>query len=171
MTINIVDYRCFTNDKIHNCFILKERETGEVFTDLMEVHFLELPKIRADDPKAIPDDALAEGLIFLEMSDKEVLEMLAKKNKEIEKAYSIVETMSKSKKERYLYEARQAMIHDIATLEEEKFEEGLKVGREQGLEQGLEQGKVLGREEGIEEGERLKALRDSQEDEAEGYFK
>ena len=33
--INIVDYRCFTNDKMHNCFILKERETDEIFTDLI----------------------------------------------------------------------------------------------------------------------------------------
>jgi len=154
VTINIVDYRCFSNDKIHNCFILKERETDEIFTDLMEVHFLELPKIVADEAKAIPDDTLAQWLIFLETKDKEVLEVLSKKNKEIEKAYSIVETMSKSKEERYVYEARQAMIHDIATLEEEKYEEGLKVGREEGREEGIEQGREVGRKEG----ERLKAL-------------
>ena len=80
--------------------------------------------------------------------------MLAKKNKEIEKAYSIVETMSKSKEERYVYEACQAMIHDIATLEEEKYEEGLKVGREEGREEGMVQGREVGRKEG----ERLKVL-------------
>lgn len=55
--------------------------------------------------------------------------MLAKKNDKIEKAYSLLQIMSKDKEARMLYNAREAALHDEATRIKEAKEEGLKEGR------------------------------------------
>ena len=78
--------------------------------------------------------------------------MLAKKSPEIKKATSILEVMSRSKKDRMLYEAREAQLRDIATFIEESREEGIKEGIEKGRQEGIEKGMEKGRQEGIEKG-------------------
>ncbi len=63
--------------------------------------------------------------------------MLAEKNKDIKKAYDILEIISKDEKARMAYEAREAEIRDqlirIKTAEEK--------GMQKGIEKGLLEGK------------------------------
>jgi len=146
ITINIVDYNCIENEYTHNVFHVRERKTNIVLTDVLEIHFLELTKLTED--KNINEAGLLEWLMFLKSDTKEVFDVLAKKNKEINKAYDLLKKMSANKKERYLYEERQAAIHDEATRVKESFEKGWDGGKEEGLELGHE----LGREQGIEQG-------------------
>ena len=45
--INILDYNLFTeSDKIHNCFLLREKDRGFVLTNHQVIHFIELPKLQ-----------------------------------------------------------------------------------------------------------------------------
>lgn len=137
ITINILSESCIPNTKTHNVFQLLERDTHYQLTDVIEIHFLELDKLPkkaeileslvSSSIEATKEDTLAEWLIFLETDKKEVIEMLAKKNKEIGKAYSILEAMSKNKEARQLYEAREALLHDQATLLEEGIEKGIEI--------------------------------------------
>lgn len=42
ITINLLDFKLLNqNDRIHNSFVYKEKETNEVLTDLTEIHFIE----------------------------------------------------------------------------------------------------------------------------------
>ena len=97
----------------------------------MEIHFLEMPKLYKDK-NINENDPLTQWMMFLEGKSKEVLEMLAKKNEKIEKAYSILQIMSKDKEARILYNAREAALHDEVTRIKEAKEEGLKEGLKEG---------------------------------------
>ncbi len=43
--INILNFKYLKNERFHNGYRLKERETGEELTDVMEIHFIEIPKL------------------------------------------------------------------------------------------------------------------------------
>lgn len=142
VTINIMNYPCIPNEKKHNKFLLLEHESHEVLTDILEIHFLELSKLQQIDFTSLEPDELTEWMLFIDTPAREVLEMLAKKNKEIKKAYNILEAMSKNKEERMLYESRQAALHDQITREKENYQKGLEEGIEQGIEKGIEKGRI-----------------------------
>ena len=44
--INILNYNYLKNDRFHNIYRLKEIETNEELTDIEEIHFIEIPKLR-----------------------------------------------------------------------------------------------------------------------------
>jgi len=98
----------------------------------LEIHFLELPKLR----KAIKDknDPVIDWLEFINADSKEVMEMLAKKNKNMSTAFDILQAASKDEKKRLAYEAREAALKDEATRVLE--------AREEGFEKGIEKGKL-----------------------------
>ncbi|MBZ9617029.1 hypothetical protein [Clostridium estertheticum] len=54
--------------------------------------------------------------------------MLAEKNKDIKKAYGLLQTISKDKKARMLYESRQAEISDQLTRIKSAEEKGIEKG-------------------------------------------
>ena len=129
ITINIIDFEATPLDKIHTKFHILEDETGYKLTDVLEMHFLELPKLGKINSIKDKDDPILEWLEFLDANSKEGMEMLAKKNENIKEAYEILQKVSKSKEARAAYEARQAEIMDQLTREETAKEEG----REQGI--------------------------------------
>lgn len=127
ITINILDFESLPVEKFHSSFHIIEDETGIKLTDVMEVHFLEMPKLY-ETQKLDENDGLTQWMMFLESRSKEVLEMLSEKNNEIKKAYSILQVMSKDKEARALYLAREMAIHDEVTRIEEAEERGKKEG-------------------------------------------
>ncbi|MCO1600963.1 hypothetical protein M8E35_06265 [Desulfosporosinus nitroreducens] len=52
---------------------------------------------------------------FLDAKSKGVIEMLAEKNKDIKKAYDLLQIISKDEKARMLYDAREAELRDQLT--------------------------------------------------------
>ncbi|MBW6408743.1 Rpn family recombination-promoting nuclease/putative transposase [Clostridium weizhouense] len=136
IVINIIDFECILVNKIHTTYHIIEDETGYKLTDVLEVHFLETPKLkRAQELKDI-NDSILDWLEFIDAKSKEGMKMLAEKNENIKTAYEILERASKSKEARMAYEARQAEIMDQMTREKTAREEGLRKGIEQGIEKG-----------------------------------
>lgn len=132
ITINILDFECIPINKLHTTFHISEDETGDRLTDVLEIHFLELDKLkRIDELKDAKDETL-KWLRFLDAKSKEEMQVIAKQDRDIEKAYEMLEIMSKSKEKRMAYEARQAEIMDQRTRE--------KIAKEQGIQQGIRQG-------------------------------
>lgn len=127
VTINILDFESLPVEKFHSSFHIIEDETGIKLTDVMEVHFLEIPKLY-ENQDLDENDGLTQWMMFLESRSKEVLDMLAEKNTDIKKAYSILQVMSKDKEARALYLAREMALHDEATRIEEAEERGKKEG-------------------------------------------
>ena len=58
--INILNFNLLNNDRYHNHYLFKENETNEIYTDLMQIHIIELPQIELTaqanmHPLTIPD--------------------------------------------------------------------------------------------------------------------
>ena len=126
VTINIVDFVCTPLKKLYSCYHLTEDETGDKLTDIIEIHFLEIPKLLDNDIVRDENDPIVQWMEFLNGKSKGVMDMLAKKNKDIEKAYNLLKVISKDEKAKMLYEARQAEISDELTrLKSARDEKGI----------------------------------------------
>lgn len=126
VTINILDFYATTIKKIYSKFHITEADTGEKLTDVLEIYYLELPKLRDSELINTIDDnnPIIQWMTFLAADNKEVLDMLSQTSPEIKRATNILEVMSKDKEARMRYEAREAQLHDEATALEEAREEG-----------------------------------------------
>lgn len=140
ITINILDFKCIPLNKLHSCYHLTEDETGYQLTDILEIHFLELPKLFDEAVEKDESEPLIQWMEFIDGKSKGVMEMLATKNEEIKKALSILEIVSQDEKARMLYEAREAEIRDQITRIESARKEGIKEGMEKGIEKGMKKG-------------------------------
>ncbi|WP_263488234.1 Rpn family recombination-promoting nuclease/putative transposase [Clostridium sp. FP2] len=81
-------------------------------TDVLEVHFLELPKLFKEDIEKDENDPIVEWMEFLDGKSKGVMEMLASKNENIKKAYDLLQVISQDENARMAYEARETEIRD-----------------------------------------------------------
>ena len=144
VTINILDFYATTIEKVYSKFHITEADTGAKLTDVLEIYYLELPKLR--DSQLIDtideDDTIIQWMMFLAAENKEVLDMLSQTSPEIKRATNILEVMSKDKGARMRYEAREAQLHDKATELEEAMETGIEIGEERGIEKGKEEAKI-----------------------------
>lgn len=144
ITINIVNFDVVPLEKIHTKFHILEDETHYKLTDVLEIHFLELSKVKElSDSKEEP---IEQWLKFINADSREGMEMLAQQNENIKTAYEILERASRTKAARLAYEAREAEIMDQLTREktakEEGIEEGIQKGMQQGIQKGIQQEKI-----------------------------
>ena len=91
------DNRCYR--KITFC----DTKTGEIYTDIMEIHVLELRKLP-------PEDQNEEGIIrwmrFLNAKSRKELKEMAKQDEYFGEAYEELERLSADEKKRLEYETR-----------------------------------------------------------------
>ena len=134
--INILDFKYLKNDRFHNGYRLKEIETNEELTDLQEIHFIEIPKLkRFESTEEIVD--LLEGWVeFLRNPESEVIRKLEMSNKEIREAKDELYRLSRNSKERELYYLREKSLRDEISALANAKEKGLKEGLKQGLFEG-----------------------------------
>ena len=134
--INILDFKYLKNDRFHNGYRLKEIETNEGLTDLQEIHFIEIPKLkRFESTEEIVD--LLEGWVeFLRDPESEVIRKLEMSNKEIREAKDELYRLSRNSKERELYYLREKSLRDEISALANAKEKGLKEGLKQGLFEG-----------------------------------
>ena len=100
ITINIVDFDCTPLNQVHSCYHLTEDRTGHRLTDVLEVHFLELPKLFEKDVDVNPDDETVQWMMFIDSQSREVMEMLAARNPDIGNAFDLLQIISKDEKAR-----------------------------------------------------------------------
>ena len=128
--INIVDFDATKSNTYHSVYNLIERNQGYMLTDIMEIHFVEMTKL----DKAYEDDKLSQWIRFIKGESRKEIEEMAIANKDIDKAFDILTTMSMDKNERAAYLSREMALHDQATFIEE--------GREEGRKEGIKEGKI-----------------------------
>ena len=132
ITINIVDFKCTPLQKVHSSYHLTEDETGYRLTDILEVHFLEMPKLVDPEIPRDENDPVVEWMEFIDAKSKGVIEMLAEKNQDIKKAYDLLQIISKDEKARMLYEAREAERRDQISWMKSAKDEGKAEGEAKG---------------------------------------
>ncbi len=129
MNFNHIDSK-----KYHTTYHLWEDEEKTKLTDILEIHFVELPKFLDEKPEL--NNSLNMWLAFLTKPEKEVSEM---GEPAIRKAITVLDMLSRDPETVRLAELRMKQI-----LDEKSMAEG---AREEGKIEGIAEGKVEGKEE------------------------
>ena len=135
ISISILDFKLLEDsEEFYSCFHLREDVRHTLYTDKMEFHVIELPKL-PEELKESSSDLLLWAK-FISAERKEEFEMLAEKNESIEKAYEKLRMISRDKEKRMEYEAREKAIRDHEQMMKEATERGLERGRLEGRSEG-----------------------------------
>ena len=133
INISILDFELFPDETdFYSCFHIRE-DTNFIYTDKMEFHLIELPKL----PKELKEDSndIELWAKFINAERKEEFDMLAQKNQYIESAYERLQVISQDREKRLEYEAREKAILDHNQMMIEAEERGEERGREFAEEQ------------------------------------
>lgn len=149
ISLLILDFNLFTNQqKWYNQFKLMNVETGEELSHLVEIVFLEMPKMMKLSRQKRQLTRREQWALFLSTDDEEVLDMLADENKNIGEAVEKLVYVSDDEKLRFQYEMSEKAEFDyyagLAGAEERGMSKGRKLGTEEGrkLGQAEEQRKI-----------------------------
>lgn len=104
--INILDFKYLRNYNFHNTYRLKEINTNEELTDTMELHFIEIPKLKNYEDTDEVVDMLEAWISFLKDPDSKIVSKLEMSRDEIREAKIQLIKMSSDSKERERYEKR-----------------------------------------------------------------
>lgn len=114
VSINILAFEWFKEDeRYHHTFHIRDDETGEQLNDDLELHFLELLKVKY--LKRGPQNNLETWLLYLNDVQGEALEAIAMNNPVIRKALTIEEMFKVDAQERRLYDMREKAVISEAT--------------------------------------------------------
>jgi predicted transposase/invertase (TIGR01784 family) len=130
ITINILDFDYLDIAKFHSTYHLwEDNEADYLLTDLIEVHFIELPKFRRFDKKDLRGNPLHRWLKFFDkMLSEEELKELTEMDSAIKRAEQKLEYLSSDEETLALYRAREDSAHERANL--------IYTGRMEGIEEG-----------------------------------
>ena len=130
ITINILDFEFLGTESYQSSFHLwEDLEKDYMLTDVVEIHFLELPKFRKKKDKDYRDNAIERWLMFLEKDISETtLKELMSLDTAIEKAEQKIEYLSSDEETMRIYYERERSLHEranmISSAEERGREEG-----------------------------------------------
>ncbi|MGL6106666.1 Rpn family recombination-promoting nuclease/putative transposase [Romboutsia sp.] len=118
--INVLDFKLLEEEKFHNVYILKNKENNNMLTDVMEMHFVEIPKMKEIDQ----DDMLSLWTAFLNDPNNEKIVELEAKYDALHEAKIELARLSRDPKEAELYRMRENAINERRNFFLETFENG-----------------------------------------------
>ena len=118
ITINILDFEFLGTESYQSSFHLWEDiEKDYMLTDVVEIHFLELPKFRKKKDKDYRENAIERWLMFLEKDTPETtLKELMSLDTAIEKAEQKIEYLSSDEETMRIYYERERSLHERANM-------------------------------------------------------
>lgn len=111
--VSILDFIHFPQDK--RCYrkvLFCDADAGEVYTDLMELHILELKKLPPEDQN---EAGIIRWMRFLSGKSRKEFDHMAEKDEYIREACGELKKLSLDEKKRLEYELRQKAIRDYNT--------------------------------------------------------
>ena len=144
ITINILDFEYLRTESYQSSFHLWEDiEKNYMLTDMVEIHFLELPKFRRKQNKNLRDNEIERWLAFLEKDIPETtLKELMNLEPAIEKAEKRIEYLSSDEETMNTYWERERSLHERANMISSAEQRGelnrAKVGIKNMLEKGMD---------------------------------
>ena len=135
VSISILDFVLFKEEEteFYSCFHIREDSRNFLYTDKMEFHVIELPKL---PEKLKEEDSLLLWAKFINAERKEEFDMLAEKSPYINSAYQHLQVISQDKEKRLEYEAREKAVRDHNQMMKEARERGMQEGRREGICEG-----------------------------------
>ena len=161
--INILEFKLNEFKDCHLTYHIYDDKYKSIFSDLLEIHLLELPKT---DELQEMNKELYQWLKFIQSNSRREMKGMSKTSPMLEKAIARLETFNQDDDayldavKEYFYRLDEANYMEYSEkrgLERglaQGLERGLAQGLERGLAQGLERGLVQGRLEGQREGKR-----------------
>lgn len=118
ITINILDFEFLGTESYQSSFHLWEDiEKDYMLTDVVEIHFLELPKFRKKKDKDYRENDIERWLMFLEKDISETtLKELMRLDAAIEKAEQKIEYLSSDEETMRIYYERERSLHERANM-------------------------------------------------------
>lgn len=120
-------------------------------TDLIEIHIIELPKIKKCKETYLQDE-LAQWMLFLNNPNDKEVENIMKQNEPIKEAMLKLREISEDDELRRVAQLRQKAIMDEKAIKQRAIEVGLEEGIQKGIQEGMQKGLQKGLEKGIEKG-------------------
>ena len=137
--VSILNFAHFPDDEeCYHKIGLYDFNTGKVYSNLMELHILELSKLPPED---LNESGLIHWMRFLNGKNRKEFEEMAGKDEYIGEAYELLKDLSTDEKKRIEYEYREKALKDYNS----QMTSAKQIGLEQGLKQGLKQGEEIGR--------------------------
>lgn len=138
--VSILDHVLISDDtECYRRICFCDTNTGKVYSDKMEIHILELPKL---PPEQQNESDLMQWMRFLSGKNREDLKHMAEKNSNLKEAYNELDKLSADEQKRLEYEARQKAIRDknilLITGENRGLEKGERIGLEKGIQATIE---------------------------------
>jgi predicted transposase/invertase (TIGR01784 family) len=130
VSVAFLDYRQFPSSHFHEVFRLRGDASGEVFSPLLEIHTIELPKLTREQATAEP--ALARWCRFFSSADPREIHDLTEEDPMIEQAEKRLEELSSDP------EVRQA------ALSRDYRDVSIRLSLGAARKEGREEGKALG---------------------------
>lgn len=131
ITINILDFEFLGTESYQSSFHLWEDiEKDYMLTDVVEIHFLELPKFRNKKDKDYRENDIERWLMFLEKDISEAtLKELMSLDTAIEKAEQKIEYLSSDEEAMRIYYERERSLHERANMISSAEARGLEKGK------------------------------------------
>jgi predicted transposase/invertase (TIGR01784 family) len=115
ISVVILDYDLIEDSTyFHNRYMLFDPKTKSLFTDILEIHTIELKKM----PESLEDGTDEKGiqeflwLSLIKAEREEDVKMLATKSPAIEETYGVLKKLSADERARMLFESREKAIRD-----------------------------------------------------------
>ena len=165
ISIHLLNYNMDTiSDSYHHVYRIRNDESHEVLTDLLELHYVELKKVPEDMTQI--KTTLDRWVALLAKGEDYTSETLPKElgsDELVKKAMTIFETIHLSDEEWEVYEGHLKWFRDQASILQKKEvtaikkgeEIGLKKGKAIGLKKGRSEGEAIGLKKGRSEGESI----------------
>jgi len=114
-----------SSPRYHHRFVFYDFEAGVEFSDIIEIHTLELKKL----PERDDGTELYDWAKFIAAESEEDLEMVAEMNPQIQKAVVKLRELSADERARDMYERREKAMRDIDSRERWARAEGKAEGK------------------------------------------
>ena len=152
--IHVLNFSLLDEDNYHNTFHIVNRDSGKKFSDMLELHYIELPKVPTDFTYI--QNALDRWSSFLARAERYTATTLPEalsSDPMICKAMAIFESTRLDESDRQTYEARLKWLRDEISALETRYMRGMTAGEQRGLVIGEQRGIAIGEERGIAIGE------------------
>ncbi|WP_297634847.1 Rpn family recombination-promoting nuclease/putative transposase [uncultured Clostridium sp.] len=131
--INLLSFNYLKNDRYHNGYRLKEVETNEELTDIQEIHFIELPKLKESDEVEV-SNLLEAWVSFIKNPESKRVKALERNIDEIKKAKEELINLSSDREQRDIYLQRMMAISDRVSDLENATQKGIEEGERRAKE-------------------------------------
>lgn len=139
--INILDFNYLKNEyNFHNVYRLQNIHNKNELTDICEIHFIEIPKLKKLNINE-SNKMIEVWTEFLRNPESEIIRDFEFKNKDVKKAKDKLCKISQNKKEREIYFIRDKMKKDEISALSFAEKKGIEKGIEKGIKKGIEKGR------------------------------